>query len=294
MRFVLPNTLLAVVLAVSGCAGMFFHPMEEHVLDPADHGIAYRDIWFEAADGVRLHGWLLPAETDESTGTVVFLHGNAENVSTHIAAVYWLPEHGFNVFLFDYRGFGRSGGRPDIAGVHRDAAAALEHVVTLPGVDPDRLAVFGQSLGASVSITVVAEMGREAGVRALVADSPFSSYRGIAREKFGGIWLTWPLQLPLSLTVPERFDPIRFVDRIAPIPLLIVVGEADRIVPPEHGRSLYQAARPPVELREGEGAGHIQTLTIRGEREYLAQWLRRWLVPEEQPPGGDEPPPVAY
>ncbi len=270
--------LLLLLLPLSGCAGMFFHPMSEHIRDPGDVGMEYRDVRFEADDGVMLHAWFLPAETDEAIGTVVFLHGNAENVSTHLAAVHWLPERGFHVFLFDYRGFGHSEGRPGIAGVHRDSEAALRTTAELEDVDEDRIVVFGQSLGASVAITLVAEVGERYAVRALVADSPFRSYRGIAREKFGEFWLTWPFQWPLSLTIPSRFDPERFVAEVSPIPLLLLVGDADRIVPPQHGRDLFKLARPPVEIRTGEGMGHIQLLRIESERDYLVTWMERQLA----------------
>lgn len=268
--------LLLMVALLQGCAGLFFFPEREHRLDPADHDIVYEDVWFTTEDDVRLHGWWLPA-AGEADGTVLFLHGNAQNVSTHIAAVHWLPDQGLNVFLPDYRGFGKSEGRPDFAGVHRDAEAALQTVLERDDVDPDRLIVFGQSLGASVAITLVGERGHAAAVRGLVADSPFSSYRGIAREKFAGFWLTWPFQAPLSRTISDRFDPIDRVHRIAPIPLLLLAGDEDRIVPPHHAQRLFEAAGDPVELRRASPAGHTQALTIRGEREYLVDWMRQQL-----------------
>ncbi len=269
--------LLPLLLVLTGCAGLFFHPEREHRLDPADHGIVYEDVYFTSSDGLALHGWWLPARAEEPHGTVVFLHGNAQNVSTHIAAVYWLPAEGFNVFLFDYRGFGRSEGRPDFAGVHRDSEAALREALARPDVDPGTVAIFGQSLGASVAITVTAEIGHELGVRALVADSPFSSYRGIAREKFGEFWLTWPLQWPLSWTISDRFAPVDFVHRVSPIPLLLMAGDRDTIVPPHHAQLLYETAEPPVELRRASTAGHAQSLLVEGEREYLAEWLEQRL-----------------
>ncbi|MCK8515441.1 alpha/beta hydrolase [Methylonatrum kenyense] len=263
-------------LLLSGCAGFFFFPDKEHYLDPADHGIVYEDVYFESTDGVRLHGWWLPAD-NEAEGTVLFLHGNAQNISTHIGAVHWLPEQGFNVFLLDYRGFGKSEGRPDFAGVHRDAEAALDLVRQRDDVNPDALIVFGQSLGASLAITLVAERGHKANVRGVIADSPFSSYRGIAREKFAGFWLTWPFQAPLARTISDQFDPIDRVHRIAPIPLLLLAGKEDEIVPPHHAQALLEAAEGPVELRRATPAGHTEALLIRGEKEYLVDWMRRSL-----------------
>ncbi|MCC5811625.1 MAG: alpha/beta hydrolase [Ectothiorhodospiraceae bacterium] len=277
MTFRLALLVLALLL-LNGCASLFFFPEREHRLDPADHDIAYEDVTFTSGDGLRLHGWWLPARTgEEPLGTVLFLHGNAQNVSTHIAAVYWLPAEGFNVFLFDYRGFGRSEGQPDFAGVHRDSEAALRKTLGRPEVEAGSVVVFGQSLGASVAITLTAEIGHELEVRGLVADSPFSSYRGIAREKFAGFWLTWPLQWPLSWTISDRFAPVEFVHKVSPIPLLLMAGERDTIVPPHHAQLLYETAEPPVELRMASTAGHTQSLLVEGEREYLVRWMTEQL-----------------
>lgn len=273
--------LLAVVLlagTVAGCSHLFFLPEQGHRWDPKEAGILYEEVWFEAEDGVSLHGWFLPAQ--EPRGTVVFLHGNAQNVSTHIGAVYWLPERGFNVFMPDYRGFGLSSGRPDFVGVHRDAEAALAEVIERDDVNPGRVVVLGQSLGASVAITTVAEHGEGCGVQALIADSAFSSYRGIAREKFGELWLTWPFRWPLSLTISDRFAPVDHIADVSPIPVLLLAGDDDFVVPPHHTRELYQAARPPVEIWRYRDVGHGQALARPDVRQALVAWLDEALGPK--------------
>ena len=97
---------LVIALELGSCANLLFFPQRDLVLTPDQVGLAYRDVWFEAADGTRLHGWFLPAEKKMALSaacTVLFLHGNAENISTHLASVSWLPAQGYNVFLFDYR-----------------------------------------------------------------------------------------------------------------------------------------------------------------------------------------------
>ena len=270
--------LLASLLA--GCAGLFFLPEPGHRWDPADADIDYENVWFEADDGIPLHGWLLPAE--EPRGTVLFLHGNAENISTHIGAVYWLPDAGFNVFMPDYRGFGLSGGRPDFQGVHRDARAALAHLARRDDIDTGRIAVFGQSLGGAVAISTVARHGADFDVQALVADSAFSSYRGIAREKLSEFWLTWPAQWPLSLGIDDTFSPERHIPAVSPIPTLLIAGDADVVVPAHHSHALYSAARPPVDLWRYRDVGHTQALLRDDVRRSLVRWIDRQL---EQPAG---------
>jgi hypothetical protein len=129
--------LAGLAAALGGCSGLIFQPMRELVLTPDEIGLDYRDVHLEAEDGVRLHGWFLPAEPPRR-GSVLFLHGNAQNISTHIASVAWLPAEGFDVLLVDYRGYGLSGGSPSLAGLHLDFEAALEALLERPDTDPDR------------------------------------------------------------------------------------------------------------------------------------------------------------
>ncbi|GEM_PF-656265 len=230
-----------------------------------------------------------PAQTEEVRGTVVHFHGNAQNISTHIAAVWWLPRHGFRVFAFDYRGYGRSAGEPSFAGVHRDARAALEAVTEREAVQPEQLLILGQSLGASIAITALARWEGEepAGI---VAESAFASYRGIARDKLGALWLTWPFQYPLSWLIGDAYAPIDHVADLAPTPLLLVVDGDDRVIPPGHGERLYEAANEPRYLWRIEGARHSAALADDRVRYRLLQTFRGWLADEPEaaarPPEG--------
>lgn len=244
---------------------------------PGDLGLAYEDVTLRADDGTLLHAWWLPASA-RACGSVLFLHGNAENISTHIASVYWMPAQGFNVMLLDYRGYGASEGTPSLPGLQADIAAALRHLVARPGIDSDALIVFGQSLGAAAAIAHVARSPQRAHVRALVVDSAFASYRGIVREKLAGFWLTWPFQW-LAWTVPDESSPVALVAEVSPIPLLLVHGTRDPIVPIVHSARLYAAAREPKAFWRVEGAGHIQAFRSPPWRERLVAWLRARVCP---------------
>jgi uncharacterized protein len=263
-------------LALGGCTGVIFQPMHELVLTPDQIGLDYEEVEFAAADGVRLHGWFLPARAPRR-GSILFLHGNAQNISTHIASVAWLPAKGFDVLLFDYRGYGRSEGSPSLPGLHLDFEAALEALLARPDVEPDRVVVFGQSLGASLAITALAASPRRQQVRALIIEGAFTSYRALAREKLGDFWLTWPLQAPLGLTIDDRYRPIDVIGELAPLQLLIVHGEADRVVPPDHATALYEAARLPKTLWLVPGAGHIGAFTTPVNRAELVDYLTQTL-----------------
>lgn len=276
--------LLAVLvtLLLGGCTGLIFQPMRQHVLTPAEVGVEARDVWFRAGDGTRLHAWFLPAK-GEPRGTVLFLHGNAENVSTHIGSVYWMPDYGYQVFLFDYRGYGHSDGRPSLAGLQMDFAAALQHVSAMPEVDPERVIVFGQSMGGATAVSGLARAPARTQVRALVVEGAPSSYRSLARELLSEWWLTWPLQWPLSLTISDEFRPLDAVDDISPVPLLVVHSRDDQIIPPHHGEALYEAAREPKTLWLVDGARHIAVFTRKEQRERLITWLSEQLANDAPP-----------
>ncbi|MDH3663054.1 MAG: alpha/beta hydrolase [Alphaproteobacteria bacterium] len=263
---------LTLLLGLSGCTGLFFQPMSEHVFDPKTIGFVYEDVTFEAADGVRLHGWFFPAE-GERDGSVLFLHGNAENISTHFAGVAWLAKAGIDAFVVDYRGYGRSLGEPTLDGLHRDAAAALDTLIAMPGIEPERIAVFGQSLGGAVALGMVAASPHKDRLAALIVEGTLSDYRAIAREKLGDFWLTWPLQWPLGLTIDNRYSPTAAAALITPLPLLIIHGQEDEIVPPHHAEILFDAAKEPKTIWRPPDTGHIQAFATVAMRERLRDYL---------------------
>jgi uncharacterized protein len=268
--------LSAALIALGACTRLFFHPMAQQVFDPATAGIVYEAVDFEATDGTRLHGWFLPSQLPDVEGTVLFLYGNAENKSTHIASVYWMPEHGYNVFLFDYRGYGGSGGRPTLSGLHDDIESALRYLISRPEPSTKHIIVFGQSLGGALALTAVSDSAWRPHIEGVVVEGAFSGYRAIAREKMAGFWLMRPLAWPFSLTVSDRYDPVDAAARISPIPLLLVYANEDDIVPVHHGEVLYEAARSPKWLWKIGSIAHITAFVDGGRRQDLVALMRSW------------------
>ena len=257
---------------LAGCDSLLFYPWRQLPLEPAELGLAYRDIWLRTADGVRLHGWFLPSR-GTSRGTVLFFHGNAQNIGTHLTLVAWLPEQGFSVLLFDYRGYGRSEGTPSLAGVGRDGEAALRGVLDVEGVDPARVVVLGQSLGGSIAISALARFPERRRFRGLVVEGAVASYRQVARDKLASLWLTWPFQVPLSWTISDSPRPVDDIASLAPLPVLIIEDGADPVIPPDQASALYAAAGPLKTFWRVPGAGHIQALLGVANREHLVAWI---------------------
>jgi fermentation-respiration switch protein FrsA (DUF1100 family) len=264
--------MLLLLALQTGCTYMFFKPTKEIVVSSEVLKYSPEDVYFKSSDGLTLHGWYFRAK--EERGTILICHGNVENISTHVKVDLWLIDAGYNLFIFDYRGYGRSEGTPTVQGINRDADAALETLLfKLPRVKQDNIIVFGKSLGGAVAVYTVANSPYKNRVRALILDSPFSSYRAIAREKIGDSIIGWPFQYPLSFLINDDFSPIKFIKNIAPVPVVIIHGENDDIVPIHHSRILYNAALPPKEFWAPFVPGHVRAQADEGTKKKMLGYL---------------------
>jgi uncharacterized protein len=266
------------VLVLSGCMQVFFYPLRPLILNPAQLGLHYEDVYFHSADGTRLHGWFLPAQTQRVKGTFVQFHGNAENISTHFRSLVWVVEHGYHLFTFDYRGYGRSAGEVSTEGALADTLAAIVQARRLAAsAAGDPLILYGQSLGGALLLYVVGTMVDRQGIAVVVADSAFASYQALAREKLASHWLTFLLQPLAYLLVSDRYAPEPVLARVSPLPLLVIHGERDEIIPVQHGQRLYDRAQAPKWFWKLEGVGHIQSMSPhhRQYRQALLEFLER-------------------
>jgi fermentation-respiration switch protein FrsA (DUF1100 family) len=258
----------AVVVALSamstftlaGCVErFFFYPDAVRYTAPEQFGLRAEDVTLASADGTRLHAWFLPA-SGMAKGTVLHLHGNAANVTNHLPLVAWMPARGYNVLMLDYRGFGRSEGKPSLDGIVDDALAALAYLRARPGVDPDRIIVFGQSLGGATALRLLARDAR--GVRLAIIDSSFPSYRGIARDATAGSALGPVAALAAStLPGPEK-DPVAALKSVR-VPLIFIHGTRDAVIPHANSDALHAAALG-SELWKIPDADHISALAFPG------------------------------
>ena len=253
MVFVL---LVAGVIFCHGCASrLLYYPTDRDYGRPSDAGLRYEEVTFPSRDGTRLSGWFVPA-VGMPKGTVLHFHGNAQNMTAHFSFVSWLPREGFNVFVFDYRGYGKSEGRPGRKGVHEDSCAALAYLRSRSDIDTGRILVLGQSLGGANALAAIHSEGAD-GIRAVALDSAFYSYRLIVRDTIKHIPVLSLLRWPLSFVVISNAkSPSSTIGQLQPIPVLIFHGTDDPVVPFRHGRLLFERAEEPRTLVTIPSGGH--------------------------------------
>ena len=252
--------------------GAFYYPTTKEYDRPEEYGLRFEDVTLPSTDGVTLHGWFFSAPS--AVGTVVHCHGNAGNISAHFGFVSWLPTVGWNVLCFDYRGFGRSTGKPTRRGTVDDAAAAIAYARTREDVDPHRIFLLGQSIGGAIAVVVAARCDHD--LAGLCVEGAFASYRSEARFVTRRTWYLWAVSSLISrYLISDLLAPIDYVAALPTIPKLFICGNADPIVDYRQTVELYQAAPDPKDLWLIESSGHTEALTgeIDGGRERVLRFL---------------------
>lgn len=261
-----PRRLLQLGLPVLAAAGTFsalglargrfehsqlFNP-ERYPLGewrPETLGLPAQDVWF-SVDGLDLHGWWVPAEG--ALGTLLYCHGNSGSIGQRVEILRHLHRLPVNVFAYDYRGYGRSEGRPSEAGLFRDARAAYRFLVDELGCAPHTVILLGHSMGGAVAIDAALELP----VPGVIIEAAFTGIRDMARNRFG--------RLPMHWIARNQFHNIGKIGSVRPSKLFIH-GTADTTVPVEMSRQLFAAAVDPKQLLEIEGAEHNDLHLLGGE-----------------------------
>ncbi len=234
-----------------------FFPDSTVDVTPKDAGLSFDDIFFTTDDGVRLNGWFVPYRGSKIT--LLWFHGNAGNISHRVENIKLLhAKVNINVFIFDYRGYGRSAGTVSEEGTYKDATAALQYLRSRADVEPKGIIFFGRSLGAAVA----ADLAAREDCLALILETPFISIREMARAAF-------PL-LPIGPLLRTRYDAVEKIAKLR-APLLVLHGDRDEVVPHEHGKKVFEAAPGTKEFYTIRGAHHNDTYIVGGEA-YFRVW----------------------
>ena len=258
LRLLRIGALLLGVLALSflsGCWNWFvekqvFFPDKTIVQTPADYDLPFEDIWFTSSDSIRLHGWLIPASP--SNHILLFCHGNAGNISHRLDNVRLLNQRGISVFIFDYRGYGRSDGSISEKGFYLDSEAANEVARKWAETHKAKLIVFGRSLGGIAAT----HLGATKSCDGLILESTFTNMGAMAGAHY---------PLPFAERIlKHRLNALGEIDQVR-APILFFHGDKDRIVPIRLGRGLFEAAPNPKEFVVIPGAGHNDTYFVGGQ-----------------------------
>ena len=214
---------------------LVYFPQVERELTatPRAAGLDYEDVTLTTADNVKLHGWWVPSRN--ARGTILLMHGNAGNISHRLGYLTMFNRLGYSVLLFDYRGYGKSGGHPDEEGTYRDAEAAWLHLAATRNVAPRDIVMVAESLGGGVATWLALKYPP----RALVLASTFRSVPDLGAQIY-----PW---LPVRLLARITYDNL---GRIAKVdaPVLIAHSRDDDVIPFAHGEALFAAAREPKQM----------------------------------------------
>lgn len=239
---------------------LLFHPntTRPELGDLALLGV--REVVLTTEDGLSLSSWYLPPRRGRPV--VAYFHGNGGHIGYRTERLHRFARDGYGALMLEYRGYGGNPGAPCEAGLHADAVAALDYLAG-EAIAPDRLVLWGESLGSGVAVHLAARRA----VAAVILEAPFTSVAAIAQSRY-------PF-LPAALLVRDRFDSLA---RIAELraPLLVMHGERDRIVPVRYGRALLDAAPPPKEGWFSAEAGH-KNLPRFGALDAAAAFIERRL-----------------
>lgn len=265
-RFIIIIAVAIVAGYIAVCLGLFlaqrhviYFPPTGYRLTPGDVGLRYEDLTLTSDDGLALAAWQVPR--DGARTTVLFCHGNAENMSDLCSSLKTLHQLGHSVLIFDYRGYGRSTGEPSEAGLYRDAEAAWRYLTEVQGLPPDRIVLLGRSLGGAVAIDLAARHPPAA----LVVECTFASLVDIGQRQY-------PL-LPVNWLCRDRFESIRKIPQVS-CPKLFLHGTADELIPLEDARRLFAAAPEPKQFIETPGQHNDAGFEYSSHyTRLLAEWL---------------------
>ncbi|UYL09770.1 alpha/beta hydrolase [Bdellovibrio sp. SKB1291214] len=237
--------LIFAAWALCGCQSLFYFPSQEKFYSPERIQLKYEDVRFKTASGNEIHGWYFATSQKHSKGTILFFHGNAQNLTSHFMMFYWLPKEGYNYLIFDYPGYGESLGKPNPANTVEAGIAAAGWIKE--NKDPRPLIIYGQSLGGIIAMQTAMKIKDQQPISRIVIDASFSSYRKMARRVLARSYWTWWMQ-PITYLVLNDSQSPEPIDRLAPIPMLFIHGADDPVIESESSQDMFAKAHDPKQL----------------------------------------------
>jgi len=236
-----------------------YRPVRDVSFTPADLDLDFEEVAFKSDDGMTLNGWFVA--TPKPRATVLFCHGNGGNIMHRLDTINLLQGMDLSCFVFDYRGYGKSEGKPSESGTYLDARAAYDWLTKTRGVPADQVVIFGRSLGGSIA----AHLAGRVASRGLVIESTFTSFPDIGAKFYP--------YMPVRPFARYRYNTRDHLSRVR-CPILVMHSPDDGLVPYEFGTQLFETANEPKQFVKLIG-GHNDGFLVSGDL-YKDAWSR-WL-----------------
>ncbi|HBE69163.1 MAG TPA: hypothetical protein DDW52_13515 [Planctomycetaceae bacterium] len=272
---------LAITLAI--CVGFklsgffdaqFYRPSNKDYGQVAELELTPAPVTFSSDDGTKLSGWWLAAENP--IGTVLHFHGSDRNITYTVKNASWMTDFGYNVFVFDYRGYGTSEGTPDRDGLLADSLAAIDYVKSRADGTPNALVLYGQSMGGQLAIVAAAQR-RDSGIQVVVSEATYSRHSMHIADKLGQLGPLWLVKWGAWLLTSDQHCAEGAIAQVQ-CPVLLIHSEADAGVLPYHARRLKAAGGDNVDLWQLEDYRHLKIFGELDNRQTLANRIAE-LIP---------------
>ncbi|MBM9590454.1 alpha/beta fold hydrolase [Leptospira sp. 201903075] len=251
---------------------LYYHPTKDTYFTPKQMGFSYTPTFLTTKDGVKLNVWRIYSKKFETPKAVILqFHGNGQNMSAHFLSLVWLVNHGYELIVFDYRGYGDSEGEPDPEDIIEDSKLVLDFALQGAREKGTKLIVYGQSLGGAVAMRAVSDWKDKNEVVLFCIDGSFPSYREVAKQTMNHV-LFPPVGNLFAWLFHDQTSPRDSIAGLSPIPLLIIHGTEDNVVFFENGKQIFGLAGEPKVFWEIRGGGHVDWMNL-GQSKFAKDFL---------------------
>lgn len=271
----------------TGCNSFLYYPTRGKYVNPEKLKFPPEEIEVNSGNGQKLVGWLFRAQKEPNLSqerpTILFFHGNGQNLSAHFLGLYWVLEKDYDFLIFDYPGYGGSEGEPNQSNTVESGHLFYQWIKQHR---PGPIVIFGQSLGGAVALQVAQQLHQDENLCLVAVDSTFASYQKAARKTLARHWFSWPIQWLAWLTISDKEAPEDHISKISPKPLVVIHGKKDEVVSYELGEEVFELAKEPKEFWPVDEAGHIQAFQDRQQgreikQKFLTQ-MQKYCVPKSE------------
>lgn len=252
------TTLIGLCFVCNGCQHLLYHPSSHFYVKAQQLSPPPKDVFVSVNENEKLHAWFFERakKLKDRNAIIVHFHGNGQNLSTHFSLGSWLTEYGFDYLVFDYRGYGKSEGKPSTRNTVQDGVQILRYVAS--HYPNKKLIVMAQSLGGNVALRSLVELRGELVPQLVVLEASFLSYREAGADVLARFWLTWPFQWASYFVLSDRWAVGPVIEQLKGPEFLVVHSLKDQIINYERGRELYDRLSDPKTFVELPSGSHIE------------------------------------